>query len=307
MTLVSVVIPFYNSENYIEETIQSVLHQSFSNIEIICVDNNSTDKSREIVEQLVLQDNRIKILSETQPGANYARNKGLSEANGEFIQFLDADDVIVKDKLEKQVQVLQDESVDIVISDRATYNETLKEQLKVHEFKRITEQPLQNAISKIIITGNPLYRTEFVKSIGGYLSSLVSAQDWEFHIRFFLNKPKVSYLPGIYLHSRQLANSLSSDFISVSNSACSVILMYKSELVKHNVHMSNRAMHKILFTYLVSYVHTGNKSYQEEFVNWYHVTRKTKIFSGINLLLISVVGPKYFLKIKRFTDFFNTN
>ncbi len=102
--LVSIIIPLYNSESYIAETISSAIDQTWSNKEIIVIDDGSTDRSLEIAKRF--ESANVKVLSQKNSGASAARNKGLSESKGDFIQFLDADDLLMPDKIEKQVAQL---------------------------------------------------------------------------------------------------------------------------------------------------------------------------------------------------------
>lgn len=115
-TLVTVIVPLYNAQKYISETIQSVINQTYQNWELLVVDDCSTDNSVMIVKKFEEEDKRIKlILSETNfGGPARPRNIGLDNSNGEYIAFLDADDVWLKDKLEKQIVVLEDKDCDIV-------------------------------------------------------------------------------------------------------------------------------------------------------------------------------------------------
>ncbi len=95
----TVVIPLYNKEKYIKRTLNSVLKQTFTNFEIVIVDDGSTDKSCEIVE--AINDPRIRLIRQENGGPSKARNRGILEAKGEFIAFLDADDEWLPEKLEK--------------------------------------------------------------------------------------------------------------------------------------------------------------------------------------------------------------
>jgi glycosyltransferase involved in cell wall biosynthesis len=102
--LVSVIIPLYNAEKYIAETIENVLKQTYSNIEIIIIDDGSTDKSLSIAKSF--EGEKVKVFSQLNKGASAARNYGLREAKGDFIQFLDADDLLSDNKIEEQVNLL---------------------------------------------------------------------------------------------------------------------------------------------------------------------------------------------------------
>lgn len=102
--LISIIIPIYNAEKFIKETIETVLNQTINNFELILVDDISTDNSSKIIEEYAKKDSRIKYVKlEKKELASGARNRGVLEAKGEYICFLDADDLWIKDKLEKQL------------------------------------------------------------------------------------------------------------------------------------------------------------------------------------------------------------
>ena len=110
--MVSVVVPCYNCEKYIEETINSILNQTFSNFEILVVDDLSTDNTECILEKLRKKDKRIKYFKLLKKGgATGARNKALREAKGKYIAFLDGDDLWKPEKLEKQVKFMEDNNI----------------------------------------------------------------------------------------------------------------------------------------------------------------------------------------------------
>jgi glycosyltransferase involved in cell wall biosynthesis len=102
--LVSVIIPVYNSAQHLAETVQSVLDQTWKNIEIIMVDDGSTDNSYTLAQSLV--NDQIKLFKQENRGASAARNLGLAHAQGDYIQYLDADDLLSTDKIESQVKAL---------------------------------------------------------------------------------------------------------------------------------------------------------------------------------------------------------
>ena len=92
MPKISLVIPVYNTEKYLEQCLDSVLAQTFTDFEVICVDDGSTDKSIKILSEYQKKDSRIKVVFEAHKGVGNARNVGLKMATGDFIQFLDSDD-----------------------------------------------------------------------------------------------------------------------------------------------------------------------------------------------------------------------
>lgn len=107
-TLVSVIIPLYNSERYIQRTMESLLEQTYKNIEIIVVDDGSTDGSAQIVQDLARKSERIKYFYQDNSGVSEARNFGIDRASGEFVAFIDADDVWEKNKLSHQLTRIQE-------------------------------------------------------------------------------------------------------------------------------------------------------------------------------------------------------
>jgi teichuronic acid biosynthesis glycosyltransferase TuaG len=106
--LVSIIVPVYNTEDFISETIENVQAQTYGNWELILVDDCSTDRSREIIENDALKDSRVRlVVQDKNGGAARARNRGLDEARGRYICFLDADDIWEPDKLYKEVMFIK--------------------------------------------------------------------------------------------------------------------------------------------------------------------------------------------------------
>ena len=115
-TKVSVIVPIYNSERYIDKCIQSIINQTFKDIELILVDDGSTDKSVEISNKYAEKDKRIKIIKQKNKGVSSARNYGISIATGDFITFVDSDDFIEIDMLDILYNAAIDNNCDVVLS-----------------------------------------------------------------------------------------------------------------------------------------------------------------------------------------------
>lgn len=103
--LVSIVVPVFNGERYLAHALNSILAQTYTNWEILVVDNNSTDRSVEVAKRL----SHVQILSEPQRGAGAARNRGIQFSKGEILAFLDHDDILTPDKIETQVKALEED------------------------------------------------------------------------------------------------------------------------------------------------------------------------------------------------------
>ena len=115
MAKVSVIIPIYNTEKYLKECLNSVINQSLVDIEIICINDGSTDNSIEILNEFKKQDGRISVISQDNQGQAVARNKGLSLANGEYIYFMDSDDILDLTALEKVYSLSKENDLDLII------------------------------------------------------------------------------------------------------------------------------------------------------------------------------------------------
>lgn len=121
--LITIIIPIYNIENYISDCLHSVLAQTYRNLEIICVNDGSTDASAKIVYQLMSEDSRIKIIEKENGGLSDARNAGIDNAHGDFLFFLDGDDCIAQHCIEKLVELALTYDSDISICQFETFFE----------------------------------------------------------------------------------------------------------------------------------------------------------------------------------------
>lgn len=119
---VSIIIPVYNTESYIRETLMSACNQTLKDIEIICVNDGSTDKSEEIINEIAEKDKRIKIIEELNSGQSVARNTGIVNAKGKYIYFLDSDDLIELNMLENCYELAEKGNYDFVTFDSDIYN-----------------------------------------------------------------------------------------------------------------------------------------------------------------------------------------
>ena len=122
--LISVIIPVYNVEKYLCECVDSVLNQTYENFEIILVNDGSTDSSGEICDEYVDKDERITVIHQKNGGLSVARNTGLSEANGDYVYFLDSDDYIAKNAFEILLEIAEKDKSDIVFFDAVSFADT---------------------------------------------------------------------------------------------------------------------------------------------------------------------------------------
>ena len=171
---VSVVIPFYNMEQYLQSCLDSVCRQTLQDIEIICVDDGSTDNTTELLTEYARSDSRIKIITQHQQGVSAARNRGISAANGEYLSILDADDFFHLDMLEHSYYRAKETNADICIFKAEEYNESTGQTCAMDWTPRRHWLPPQEIFSSydiedrifIITPGwawDKLFKTSFIK------------------------------------------------------------------------------------------------------------------------------------------------
>ena len=120
---VSVIMPVYNAEDYLRPAIDSVLDSTLREIELICIDDGSTDRSLDIIKEYQKNDPRVRIITENNAGPSLARNKGLARSRGEYVIFLDADDFFEPTMLEKLYQLSEEKALDIAIAKYDLYSD----------------------------------------------------------------------------------------------------------------------------------------------------------------------------------------
>ena len=112
---ISVIVPVYNSEKYLEKCVESIIHQTYKNLEIILIDDGSTDNSLAVCKKMEMKDRRIKVIAQDNSGVAVTRNRGLQEATGEYIGFVDSDDYIDEDMYEFLFQTMQETKTEYAI------------------------------------------------------------------------------------------------------------------------------------------------------------------------------------------------
>lgn len=217
-SLISIIVPIYNVEKYLPQCLDSIIGQTYSNIEIICVNDGSPDNSIDILIDYAHRDSRIKIVSQKNKGLSSARNTGLHYASGDYIMFVDSDDWIDLDTCEKALQ----EDVDVVFwpyyreygkkslktqpygDERLEWDETTVFQLHrrmVGLYGSDLHNPAQ--IDSVITAWGKLFRREVVDQKEFVDTKYIGTEDALFNISVFFQVKSAVYRPDIYNHYRK--------------------------------------------------------------------------------------------------------
>lgn len=211
--LVSVVMPCYNASRFIREAIESVCAQSYKNWELIIVDDGSSDNSVQILAEYTAKDNRIKLIQQPNRGACVARNNGIDHARGEYVKFLDADDILCPNCLEEQVQQIEQlQPNQIPFGDYGHIDadgKVIGRYVYGQEHLNLLNRDQVYAMFcywQILITA-PLHRMELLQLIGGFDTSLPRHQETDMHFRLALVDVEFVYSPTFTFYYREYTSA----------------------------------------------------------------------------------------------------
>lgn len=213
MPKISVIIPAYNAEKTIFKAIETVRQQTFSDIELIVINDGSKDKTLEIVQSI--KEERIKVFCYENSGLSTARNRGISKANGDYIAFLDADDLWTPDKLELQLAAFS-KNPGAGVAYSWTYFMDVDEQGKVLSLHPSASYSFAgNVYEKLLVSdfihsgSNTLILKQAIDSVGQFDPSLKSCEDWDYWLRLSTDWRFV-VVPKHQIFYRRSPNSMSS-------------------------------------------------------------------------------------------------
>nr|BAP91646.1 glycosyl transferase family 2 [Phormidium sp. KS] len=222
MPIISVVIPVYNSEKTLKETIESVLNQTFQDFELIIINDGSTDKSLEIISRI--KDERLKVFSYPNAGLSASRNRGIDLAKGEYISFIDADDLWTPDKLESQLKaLLENPQAALAYSCTDCIDESGKFLGKGSYLSFSGDVRANLLLTNFVDSGsNVLIRTEALKKVGKFDESRKSCEDWDMWLRLAINYSFVAVSKPQILY-RMSSSSMSVNFLRMERESIEVI------------------------------------------------------------------------------------
>jgi glycosyltransferase involved in cell wall biosynthesis len=199
--LVSVIIPAYNAAKTIEKTLQSVMDQDYPSLEIIVIDDGSTDNTKDVVKNFSA---KINYIYQINSGVSAARNNGYKHAKGDFIQYLDADDILAASKITTQVNLLIQHNADVAYGDwvKFTENEHAYKELEIVSREMQLREEIELFTDFWVPPAALLYKRSITEKIGPWNTKLPIIQDARYALDAALNKAKFLYTPGIMAYYR---------------------------------------------------------------------------------------------------------
>lgn len=231
MPAISVILPIYNMEDYIEESINSILHQTFSDFELLCVDDGSTDNTANLLKDIAKRDSRISIITQENLGPGVARNTGLDRASGEYVIMLDSDDIYSDQMLEKLYSEALTTNADVTICRSCEFDNSTGKKEDTWWTVNISQLP-----NKRIFTCNDMPDFIFTAFVGWPWDKL--------YRREFIEENKIRF--------PRLSNSEDLYFVFLSLVLAKGISIVDEVLVQHRVNRSNsvsgsRSKHPLQF------------------------------------------------------------
>lgn len=245
---VSIIIPVYNTAKYLPQCLDSLINQTLTDIEIICIDDGSTDESPQILAQYARKDSRIKIITQKNQGAAVARNKGISEAKGTFLQFLDSDDCYTLDISEKLYNALIRNDADLAICNANILNEETGKISNSDNWPiQFSEAPIQEVFSWQEYTDkiftlfhcnpwNKMWKSEIIKKNKIQFQNLSSCNDFSFDFIARLCTNKIIIIDETLVTYRaNRANSISHYRWNKSINCIKALVFLKKYLLKNKI------------------------------------------------------------------------
>ena len=196
--IISVIIPCYNTEKYLSETLDSVINQTLKDIEIICIDDGSTDNTPKILKKYARQDKRIKIITQKNSGVIAARNNAIATAKSEYIYPLDSDDIIAPDCLEKLYAAMIAGQGDIITCRVVMFSENGRGELS------LPKPTKSNMVIHNCMVNAALFRKKDFDETGGYDPAFnATIEDYDLWMNFMFKHNKKAYrVPEILFYYR---------------------------------------------------------------------------------------------------------
>jgi glycosyltransferase involved in cell wall biosynthesis len=272
--VVSIIVPIYNRKDLLSETADSVLAQTFTNWELILIDDGSDDGSADIAAQYSVKDSRIKFLKRDRmpKGASVCRNIGLAAARGEYIIFLDSDDLLAAYCIERRLKYISDNpDQDFWIFPMLLFR-LHPDDMRILQNVSTAEDPLDRFLKRenVWLMSSPIWRKSSLEKIGGFNENYLSFQDWEINTRALISGLKCSYavnaVPDNFYRQHNGHNISNTRFTAQHNSSNARMIICTWEILKEYSKENEerrRALAGFFSTIILRYRYTDKQYFSE--------------------------------------------
>lgn len=208
---VSIILPVYNVADYLDRCLDSIINQSHSNLEIIAVNDASTDNSLEILEDYARLDERIQVINRRlQSGLSSARNLAMMRASGKAMMFVDSDDWLAYDACEKAISKLMTSDSDVTVFDCFDYFQPRSNWVSHYDWVEIENGTFErHNFAKICAVWTKIYRTDFLRRIGAHFPDGANFEDWFWTVQWSAQAKNISAIPApLYYYRRNRPGSI---------------------------------------------------------------------------------------------------
>ncbi len=294
MSEVSIIIPVYNAKKFIKECLVNCMNQTFEDIEIIVVDDKSTDNTVEIIKSVMKEDSRIKLIElDKNYRQGYARNIAIEQAQSDYIMFLDVDDAYTNDCVEQLYKKISEDDADMTVCRFATIDHNTGKVANEHEFNNYANLPVKlhngfnwkdcvplDLFDKCNVVWDKIYKKSFLKEKDIKFPGGMFCEDDVFSFRAIFRAEKVTVLNKSLVYYRINRKDSSSNLKDRTTFDCfAMYKMIKEDLQNQCIFfkLENAFMHYHIFSFLFFYK-AVNKIYQKEFFD--RMKQELSIYEG---------------------------
>ena len=323
--MISIIVPVYNRELYVEECVRSLLEQNYTNIQVILIDDGSEDRSLDICNRLALEDHRVKVIAMEHGGVSKARNLGLDEATGTYIFFIDSDDIVHPQTLENLLLEIKKYNVALAlvegrdIKQENWETEIITECMSVKQFQKVKLYSNQEAIAKLF------NNRELFGRIGGYMikseylgstrfsTDIFLGEDVRFMYENLLKGSDAVVLSELCYYWRTHPAKISRDISAngfLSRMRCKAFLWRSEESLgrKNNAQVEKRSIYQVFLQQMTlcslcgkesKTIRSVMKQYRQEIVQDLEKRERIHLALALNVPFLYFLPKKIKLRLKK--------
>lgn len=249
-TIISIIIPVYNSQKYLSRCIESILNQTFRNFEVILINDGSTDKSISICNNYIEIDQRVKLINQVNTGVSCARNRGIDEAVGRYIMFVDSDDTIEEDMVEYLYNLIIKKDYDVAVCQYTLYKDghdskkkRKKEILEYYSNEKIMEEYIVSNLFRYSPVNKLYKKSLIIQNNIRFLTEIKYSEDAIFNYEIFSRVDKIIYSSeskyNYYLNEHSTVRTVTEKRLDILHGIVKIYYLISNRYPKYRYKISN--------------------------------------------------------------------